>query len=804
MRASAIFRRFLVGLLVLSTAAIVRAQTAPVVGQLGDLSRLEVHGLKAVSLADLRQALLSDGEFQIASTPTAPLDDFLRVTRAQLQLGFLRSGFPEAKVEVAADSARQSLQVTVNEGPRLNAGDIEITNAGAIDVARLSDYLLKGAEAGRFPLKLVDRGAQVKSEGDPDKPRTSLWKPGEPAPLDQVAIDRLEKDVRSALALQGFFASRFSVATQRHDNTARLVNHIEDAGPRAVLAEIEINGATRNTRDEILSYLKLSPGMTLDSRKLQALQGALWDSARFWQHALTMTRLDNDPQRVKLKIDLVEHDTAPTLGHELLPEQTALLRCAAWFQESINAGSDLVFEATDHAVIDAKVIMNPSHGAVARLRSAANPTLPQTRPSEDFAARFARIDTAVVISSRQLGFYELGNHDRVVCNAGGTPFQLQLRLTYLPTEGKKESYFTIAAGAESQPDTDGGIKLQTRIAPVSILDRFRDDPQHKMNVNIKDGVFTLTTAGVTFRCDAATGKFIEAIIEGQGDTYRITIDPGALQREIDALGRALPAAPSANNTPTRASEVLIAALSSFLRARSNSGTPQTRLAGSRALRKLLGRASVILADNLASPDSDFDIPDDPRKFLQGGGNPMALLFLAVPWTDRLSTRGSWPWTLTRETLLVLSGSAKYTHLEARRMMNSPDVGPVGFLAIARAYAAADDPVTARIFAKRGLERLDLNFFHKDCQALFAGHAPQAQAFAALATSLGEMSDPEIDSLADLLGQPIARVLKVVATAQRSAPHDSPALLLQPLQDAIWNAGVKSLLESDLNALANKR
>jgi hypothetical protein len=763
-----------------------------------------VRGLKAVSPADLRQALFSDGEFQLASTPTAPLDDFLRVTRAQLELGFLRSGFPAAKVEVAADSARQLLLVTVDEGPRLTAGEIEITNAGAGDAARLRDYLLKGAEAGRFPLKLVDRGAQVKSEGDPDKPRKRLWIPGEPAPLDPVAMDRLEQDVRSGLALQGFFASRFSVATRRQDNTARLIIHFEDAGPRAVLAEIEINGAVRNTRDEILNYLKLSPGVKLDSRKLQALQGALWDSARFWRHSLTMTRLEDDPQRVKLKIDLVEHDTAPTLGHELLAEQTALLRCAAWFQESINAGSDVVFEATDHALLDGKLIMNPSHGVVARLKSAANPARPQTRPSEDFAARFARIDTAVVIASNQFGFYELANRDRVVCNAGGTPFHLELRLTYLPTQGKKESYFMIAAGADSDSDTDGGIRLQTRIAPVSILDRFRDDPQHKMDANIKDGVFTLTTAGVTFRCDAATGKFIEAIIEGQGNTYRITIDPGALQREIDALGRALPAAPSANNTPTRASEVLIAALSSFVRERSNSGTPQTRLAGSRALRKLLGRASVILADYLASRDSDFDIPDDPKKFLHGGGNPMALLFLAVPWTDRLSTRGSWPWTLTRETLLVLSGSAKYTHLEARRMMNSPDVGPVGFLAIARAYAAANDPVTARIFAKRGLERLDLNFFHKDCQALFAGHAPQAKAFAALATSLGEMSDQEIDSLADLLGQPVARVLKVIATAQRSAPHDSPALLLQPLQDAIWNAGVKSLLDSDLNALANQR
>jgi hypothetical protein len=610
------FSRFILCLLVLFAAVIVRAQPAPVVGQLGDLSRLDVRGLKAVSADDLRQALLSDGEFQLASTPTAPLDEFLRVTRARLQSGFLRSGFPEAKVEVTTDSARQSLLVAVSEGPRLNAGEIEMTNTGPIDTLRLKDYLLKGAEPGRFPLKLIDNGAQVKSEGTPKKPRDPLWEPGTPAPLDPFAIDRFEEDVRSALALQGFFAARFSVATRRQGDTARLVIHFDDAGPRALLAEIQINGAVRNTRDEILTFLKLAPGTTLDSKKLQSLQSALWDSARFWRHTLTMTRLPDDPTRVKLTIDLVEHDTAPTLGHELLPEQTALLRCAAWFQASIDAGSDLVFEATDHASLDARIVMQPSHGAVARLRTAASATRPQpTKAADDFASRFARVDTAVVVSDKRIGLYELANKDRVVCDAQGTPFPIVLLLTYLPAEGTRKTEFLIGAGAQSGADRTPGIKLQFRFAPVCVLDNFRDDPKHKVSAQITDGVFTLTMSGTTFRCDAATGKFIEAITQWEGATYRVTIDPGALQREIDALDRALPAAaPAADSAPTRPADVVVAALSSLLRARSNSGTPQTRLAGARALRKLLGRSTALLADHLTSPTPILKSPKTRRSF----------------------------------------------------------------------------------------------------------------------------------------------------------------------------------------------
>jgi hypothetical protein len=795
------FSRFLPGLLLLAAATSAVAQSAAVVGELGDLSRLEVRGLKAVSPADVRQALLSDGEFQLASTPTAPLDEFLGVTRARLQAGFLRSGFPDATVAVTTDPAGRSLIVTVEEGPRLTAGDVEIVNPGPVDARRLKDYLLKGAEGGQFPLKLIDNGARVKSEGTPGKPPVPLWELGAPAPLDRFAIDRFEDDVRNALGLQGFFAARFSVATRRAGDTARLVIHFDDAGPRALLADVEIDGAVRNTREEILRFLKLSPGMTLDSQKLQSLQRALWDSGRFWRHTLTLTRLADDPTRVKLKIELVEHDTAPTLGHELLPEQTALLRCAAWFQASIDAGSDLVFEGTDPNAVQVKFIIQPSHGAVARIRI--------TRPlpagaSDDFSNRLARVDTAAVVSDKRVGFYELANHDRVVCDAGGAPFPVVLSVTNLPAEGKKESQFLIGAGAESSADRGPGIKLKVRFAPVSVIDKFRDDAEHKVDVNIKDGIFTLTMNGATFRFEAATGKFVEALIHREGYSYRVTIEPGALQREIDALERALPASPSAGKTPTRPGEVFIAAVTSLLRERSISGTPQSRLAGSRALRKLLGRAGGIVADYLTPNDSDFDIPEDPKKILREGSGPTALLFLAVPWTDRLSNRGSWPWTLTREALLLLSGKARYTHLEARRMMSSPDLGPVGCLAIARAYAAASDPVTARIFAKRGLERLNLDFYHRDCQALFAGHSPQAKAFAALATSLGEMSDGEIDSLADLLGPTTAKVLKAVAVAQRNAPHDSPALLTQSLQDAAWNAGVKSLLESALNALAQNR
>jgi hypothetical protein len=234
------------------------------------------------------------------------------------------------------------------------------------------------------------------------------------------------------------------------------------------------------------------------------------------------------------------------------------------------------------------------------------------------------------------------------------------------------------------------------------------------------------------------------------------------------------------------------------------GTPETRLAASKAMRKLVAPAMHAIADYLVEPESDFYIPVDPASMAKNSAGQWGVVIAAVPWIDHLATRGSWPWTLSRESVLLIAGRAKYTDFEAGRLMKSPDLGPVGCLAISRAYLAANSPVTARVFAKRGLELLTLEHFESDCKTLFAGHTPQAMFCSAMMKSLRDLSDQELISLELVTGKKLAGTLRVLVKFAREAPPDSPDVFPPALQKAVWEGGVKDLLESALKTLAESK
>jgi hypothetical protein len=157
----------------------------------------------------------------------------------------------------------------------------------------------------------------------------------------------------------------------------------------------------------------------------------------------------------------------------------------------------------------------------------------------------------------------------------------------------------------------------------------------------------------------------------------------------------------------------------------------------------------------------------------------------------------------RESLLMLSGKAKYTHLEAGRLYTSPDVGPLGCLFVSRAYAAVNDASSARLFAKRGLELMTIERFGKDCDALFGGDSAQAKVLRAVMASLRDMADSEIDALGTLIGPRGAAMLKEVALLGRASPKDNGGVG-PALQRALWEAGMQAALEAALTDLSKTK
>src|SRR5688572_18439041 len=198
-------------------------------------------------------------------------------------------------------------------------------------------------------------------------------------------------------------------------------------------------------------------------------------------------------------------------------------------------------------------------------------------------------------------------------------------------------------------------------------------------------------------------------------------------------------------------------------------------------------------------DPHFEIPADLGKVARAVG-PLGFVAQGLPFVDHAFPRGSWPWTLARESLLVISGRGKHSKAEAGRIYRADDVGPVGFLAIAWAYSHLD-PVSARIFAKRGLERMTFEYFTKDCQTLL-GPEGKPNPITAIVSSLRHLNDDDLSAIASLLPPKPAAALKLLAAHQRQLPKDSPAAPLPPaLQKQLWDAGLEDALHAALTQLS---
>src|SRR3989442_1210460 len=64
------------------------------------------------------------------------------------------------------------------------------------------------------------------------------------------------------------------------------LRQIKIEGSRATLAAIDVRGAERNTSREVLAFLQLHEGQTIDLEQLEAAQSTLWESGGFKRHVV--------------------------------------------------------------------------------------------------------------------------------------------------------------------------------------------------------------------------------------------------------------------------------------------------------------------------------------------------------------------------------------------------------------------------------------------------------------------------------------------------------------------------------------
>ncbi len=118
-------------------------------------------------------------------------------------------------------------------------------------------------------------------------------------------------------------------------------------GPRRYVSQVEITGNKKNSREALLRYLDVRPGMELTRQRVAGIADRLWQAARFLDFHVTVGAPDA-AQRVGLRIAVVEYDPAPPVDREFSPLQQALLKLREWLAKMDKRHEDLVAEISGY------------------------------------------------------------------------------------------------------------------------------------------------------------------------------------------------------------------------------------------------------------------------------------------------------------------------------------------------------------------------------------------------------------------------------------------------------------------------
>jgi len=802
-----------------------------VVGNLGDPSRLVFRGVASFSPDALPDGLLMSAEFLLAAHPRAPFDAYLTSLQRLILRGYRHAGFSDADIAVEYNGEAGTVEVTVHEGPRYMAGEVAVIGAKTLPVEafirRLTEpqppsesltakqWLHAGdheptesATPAATDLGTSDptesSAERLDAIGDVVAPEDPIWPKGEPAALDEPSLAGLTNKVSAALEDFGYFFAKVDVKVLPHRDTqtAELRVAIQDEGPPGIIHDIVVTGNKRDSRDDILTYLQLKPGMPFDQDVITRSKLKLWRSARYLKYEITPEPIDNTTAAVRLTIDITEYAAAPPLRGTFSEDEHALLRFCSWLSALRSRGDDIVITMDGLSIASAIRLIFSDQGALIALGAR------EQNPSQVN-------DLDMVLAPDHLDFVSTTLQAKALVALPRV--QLQINVSLLPEhDPQPEREFSLNFGAAfatkivgklggATPAGADAVPLQFDLlfAPAACLSW----------AHLKDGQRALHNGVLTFSnarrgrlsIDARSGQLLEFFVSAA--KANLSIDHGAFgaaKAEIEATSAAYTDHFDSGSGPMNA----IAALLTESMLRGGPPTPawlgnlaqQERSRAAAAADRVLQRQILLPLDEVlsrwhAQQGKVFYVPDQAGT--ASAGILSALVFRLV---NDLFPRDSWPWTTAREAVFVGSGMGQYTGLELARIYDSGQVGPIGYLTIADLLAYIRSPQSSRL-AQRGLERLSNEDFRKDVELLLRGNSALASCFKRAAMAVRDLTEADVEALAAALPPAGQAFLRNASGLLRAHPDDPVEKTMPAAFDAYWETSLRTEVEARLHRLA---
>jgi tetratricopeptide (TPR) repeat protein len=798
------------------------------VGNRGRKEALIFEGIETFSKEDIVFVLWQQMDFHLAARRGAPLQAYLDTLKKLIGDGYRHGGYGEVRVEAATDKNSSNIVVRVKEGPRYLCGDIQLicgqtqlTNTllqrKLVEALSYSGQSRRRSEPasneelepllGRSPAEASTSGISTGTEERP-----VLWDAHAHVCFDQPTQRALERLAAKMLADLGCVDPGLDLklapdaARKRADLvitvTDEKMRSLLDGSVRTRIQQIEVSGTSRNTREEVLNYLDVKPGMEMRDSLREDLRKKLRSSGRFLMHDVSLSPL-SEPGRLKLVISLADLDEAPPLKEELSPEIKAWLRFGDWLGDMKHRPEDVVLALTPTNKFGwgGEVVISPS--GIAGIVSSSGSNLPP-----GFTYGF-------IWSPNHSGLYSGVTRRKLIAKGAGRGGVFAVRAVPNPNPALGPP-FSVTAGGGFASGSSASLQVQLDFPPAFYL-----HCSHQVsNLTSAGGVLIAAPREVEdsgkfqLKLDTATGRLLSGVAEiTNGLSMRVNSEKGAFRRVIKEIANATTEYTNASAAEPSLITSVIFLITEGLRAAAALETLATNQMPSQLAQvtarvdRWAGTLEKLDLDECFEPlqrlmgsntVSSFFVPADEEATAKPlpGANPQLLMlgqWLVFNHLDELVPPGSWPWALCREYVFNSYAAPSYTDAEILSLSQSPDLGPFGCKLMAEYF-----PEHVEAFRARATNVMTPSGIEQDLKLFLNNEYVVGQILSRILLKLASASD-------ELFGKQIANLepeeaanLRQVIELVRGAKGKPLAAVLTPF---VWSIRDKEGPQANLDFLA---
>ena len=294
-----------------------------------DPQSLQFEGQQSYTLEQIADGLSQSTVYWAAAHRSAAVESFPGIVCRLVRAGYLHAGFADVEVRLLrAGGVETPFTFLIKEGEPYQCGQITFDPNNAF--------------SSREKLKQV---LVNPPDGDGSDYVPVAWKMDRPALMDE-ALNPLnfEHNVNTFLAESGSHL-KGEVTITRRTNLKVADMHVafKEKHRPFVLGTIEVEGSLNNSREDVLEYLQLKTGMAFDDGLGKRVEKKLRASARFLKHEISFEK-DQGKGLVKMGLQLRDFKDAPPLKQSFSPGDQAILSFFDELQDLTYWKKDLVMD----------------------------------------------------------------------------------------------------------------------------------------------------------------------------------------------------------------------------------------------------------------------------------------------------------------------------------------------------------------------------------------------------------------------------------------------------------------------------